>query len=476
MTRDFWETMSMRYFCVHGHFYQPPRENPLTGTIPIESGAKPFPNWNERVHAECYRPNAAMGNFEHLSFNIGPTLCAWLASEHPDTLNMIIAQDRVNVKRFGVGNAIAQPYNHSILPLATYRDKVTQIVWGLADFEHRYGRRAQGMWLPEAAVDLETLNVLADHGIEYIILAPWQANRKEVDVTHPYQVQVNENKKISVFFYHRDLSSGISFNPAITINADQFALHELLPRYAYPRQDDGQPQLILLASDGELYGHHQPLRDYFLSHLLNGASKNVGIEHMYPALWLQKYPPEEKITIRENTSWSCHHGLTRWQGKCGCVPGDGSWKTTLRSALDRLAGRLDRLFEKELAPVIPDPWRLRNAYIHVILGNRPAEDLINEHAGSCLPAETSGKISLLLKAQLERQRMFTSCGWFFEDFDRIEPKNNVAYAAQAIRLAFMATGIDLSDGSRRDLKSVISPVTGLRGDQVLVNYLRLASV
>lgn len=463
----------MHNFCVHGHFYQPSRENPLNGVIPAEPGASPYPNWNERIHAECYKPNADLGNFERISFNLGPTLCAWLAAEHPDTLQKIVAQDRKNVSRLGVGNAIAQPYNHTILPLASRRDKVTQIVWGLVDFERRFGRRPQGLWLPETAVDLETLNLLAEYGIAFTILAPWQADSQDFDLTHPYLVCLEGNKKITVFFFHSGLSSGISFNPALTTNADQFALSELLPSYPKIKGSQSHPRLILLASDGELYGHHQPLRDYFLAHLVNGASENAGLTPIFPALWLQRYPPKETISIRENTSWSCQHGVNRWYGKCDCASGDGVWKTMLRSAFDHLAIRLDDLYEQEISTFIPDPWALRNTYIYALLGIRKIDELITQAVGRSLPTETNTRIGLLLKAQLERQRMYTSCGWFFEDFDRIEPKNNVAYAAQAVRLAFMATGVDLSVELSRDLRKVISPRTGLSGEDVLSNCLGL---
>jgi hypothetical protein len=385
--RRFLEKIGMRYFCVHGHFYQPPREDPHSGEIPIESGAKPYPNWNERIHAECYQPNAALGNFEHISFNLGPTLCAWLAEQHPDTLAQIVAQDRTNLERYGVGNALAQPYNHIILPLASYRDKVTQVVWGMVDFEHRFGRKPQGMWLPETAVDRETLSVLADHGIQFTILAPWQVEGKQVDGARPYRVALDGNRKLVVFFYHSDLSSGISFNPSLTTNADSFALHQLAPLFKGEK-----PQMLMLASDGELYGHHQPLRDYFLAHLVNGASENAGLAPIYPGRWLQTYPPEDTVHIRENTSWSCHHGVARWQAGCGCTPGDGSWKGSLRSALDHLADKLDDIYESELAPTIQDPWALRNGYIYVMLGLRQIDDLIAEAAGHRLPVEINTKI------------------------------------------------------------------------------------
>ena len=209
-------------FCIHGHFYQPPREDPVTGDIPPETGAAPYQNWNERIHAECYRPNAEAGNFGRLSFNIGPTLFAWLAQHDPITHGDIVQQDRQNVQKFGAGNAMAQAYNHSILPLLRKKDKTTQVRWGIADFVHRFGRRPEGMWLPETAVDTETLLVLAEQGIEFTILAPWQADADELDATEPYRVQLPDSHSISVFFYNQDLSGGISFVPQMTINGDHF--------------------------------------------------------------------------------------------------------------------------------------------------------------------------------------------------------------------------------------------------------------
>jgi len=465
--------MSPRFLCVHAHFYQPPREDPFTGMIPIEPGASPYPNWNERIHAECYQPNAELGNFERLSFNLGPTLCAWLAENHPATLQKIVAQDKANVDHYGVGNAIAQPYHHTILPLASCRDKVTQVRWGIADFERRFGRKPLGMWLPETAVDLETLSVLAGHGIAFTILAPWQAATPDLDVRSPYRVHLPAGQDICVFFYHQGLSTGLSFNSSVSTNADQFIQGEVLPHFKPDGKNESNPQLILIASDGELYGHHQPLRDHFLAHLLNGASSSAGIQPVFPARWLQEYPARQVVAIREKTSWSCHHGLTRWMGSCDCTPGNNLWKARLRLALDRLAQALDELYTQAFGQQIADVWALRDGYIQVVLGARSAEDLVAEHACHALTARESRDIQLWLKAQYERQRMFTSCGWFFEDFDRIEPRNNLAYAANAVRLAKIATGADLSGAVLRDLHGVISERTGLRGDQVFKKYLHL---
>jgi alpha-amylase/alpha-mannosidase (GH57 family) len=461
--------MTINSLCIHGHFYQPPREDPLTGIIPSEPGASPFRNWNERIHAECYRPNAQLGNFKQISFNIGPTLFSWMAAHDRVTYQQIIDQDRANVNRFGAGNAIAQAYNHTILPLATSSDKVIQVYWGIADFIHRFRRKPQGMWLPETAVDNETLAVLANQGIEFTILAPWQAADNNIDITEPYLVRLPGGRRITVFFYERDLSGRISFDPSATENADRFAEKDLYPLYHNEKGKRSHPQMVVLASDGELYGHHKPLRERFLSHLLDGASTQRGITPTYPALWLKHYPPMQAISIREHTSWSCHHGITRWMDECACSSLDGKWKSHLRTALDHLGAALDLLYIETVYPLIPKPRILRQRYIHAILGEISTQDLVNEMAGKALTTDQILRIQLLLESQKERQRMFTSCGWFFDDFDRIEPKNNLAYAAQAVRLARLATGEDLAPLAISDLKQVVSPRTGHRAD-LAFNY------
>ena len=460
----------MLSFCIHGHFYQPPREDPLTGAIPAEKGAAPYANWNDRIHAECYRPNAELGNFERISFNFGPTVFSWLETHDPHTYQQILAQDRANVERFGVGNAMAQAYNHTILPLASYHDKVTQVSWGIADFEHRFGRKPQGMWLPETAVDLETLSVLAEQGIEFTILAPWQAEGTNLDFTQPYRVMLAGGLSITVFFYHQQLSAGVSFRPELTADAHQFVASELVPAFR-PAQ---KPQLILVASDGELYGHHQQFREKFLARLLDGASSHVGISTTYPGRWLKEHRPGRSISIREDTSWSCHHGVLRWYEECPCAS-EGKWKVHLRRAMDRLADHLDQVYFRHVGATIVDPWDLRHQYGPVLTGERTPEDLIYEHAQRKLPPLVIRQSATLLRAQYERQRMYTSCGWFFEDFDRIEPKNNLAYAAQAVALTQQATGVDLSEKAKGDFRQVVSPSSGLRGDQVFGDYLERVS-
>lgn len=466
--------MTLNFLCVHGHFYQPPREDPLTGQIPSEAGAAPYPNWNERIYAECYQPNAELGNFERISFNIGPTLHSWLRSHNPEICRLIATQDRANVARHGVGNAMAQVYNHTILPLASRRDKVTQVAWGIADFVESFGRRPQGMWLPETAVDLETLSVLAEQGIQFTILAPWQARVDRLDPTEPYRVALPDGRSITVFFYHRELSAGISFNPNLTTNADAFARTELWGSFSPEKAQRGQRQMLMMASDGELYGHHQQFRDRFLAHLMNGASTGIGLGITYPALWLKTDPARQTVEIQERTSWSCHHGVLRWMGECGCTPGDGRWKIFLRKALNRLAEQLDDLYVEALQPLGIDPWKLRDNYIYVVLNKLSVADLLGEMAGRRVEGDLLERTRLLLLAQWERQRMFTSCGWFFDDFSRIEPRNNVAYAAQAVRLARLATGVNLAPYVREDLKYVISHASGLRGDMVFDHQIQAA--
>jgi hypothetical protein len=456
--------MLIKAFCIHGHFYQPPREDPLTGIIPIESGAAPYTNWNERILEECYRPNAELGNFAKISYNVGPTLMTWMASRDPVTYARIIKQDKENYDRHGVGNAMAQSYNHTILPLANRLDKITQIRWGIADFQFRFGHRPMGMWLPETAVDIETLSILVDEGIEYTVLAPWQAVEYHGDSSLPCWVDLPGKRRLAVFFYDQDLSTRVSFDPGATINADTFLVDTLVPRYKRNPEQDG-PQLYMLASDGELYGHHQKFRDKFLNYLLDGAARRYGIELTFPGLWLKKHPPGQTVKIRENTSWSCHHGVTRWKDECDCTPGS-KWKAPLRKGFSQLAALLDNVYFNALSSFVTDPWELRHQYIHVILGETTAADLVQSMTERMLTEKEFRQVKLLLAAQYERQRMFTSCGWFFDEFDRIEPRNNVAYAAQAVWLTQKATGIDLTDQALNSLKNVKSRRTGLKGEVV----------
>jgi Domain of unknown function (DUF3536)/Glycosyl hydrolase family 57 len=465
--------MSDLEFCIHGHFYQPPREDPLTGLIPDEPGAAPFRNWNQKIDAECYRPNAELGNFEKISFNIGPTMFSWLEINDPDSYEKILKQDRVNHSHFGIGNAMAQGYNHTILPLASHMYKVTQVKWGIADFKHRFGHAPMGMWLPEAAVDYATLEVLADCGILYTILAPWQADTPQVDTGEAYQVALPNGKKIAAFFYDQDLSTRISFDPGATRNADSFLLNYLLPKFRPKSSLNGNAQLIMIASDGELYGHHQQFREKFLERLLNGALVGQPVKTTFPGLWLREHPATKWMGIHENSSWSCHHGVVRWMGDCACTPGGGQWKTFLRTGLNQIASDLDKVYSDTVSQYLADPWQLRHEYIHVFLGEVRVGEYIQSMIGQRLGEDELKRIALLLQSQFERQRMFTSCGWFFEDFDRIEPRNNITHAAQAAWLSFQATGSDLTREAVELFHNVKSQRTGLRGDQVFYEkYLK----
>ena len=450
--------------CIHGHFYQPPREDPISDYVPDEMGAEPFNNWNTRILSECYAPNAQAGNFQNISFNVGPTLFSWIRNFAPDVEKMIIQQERRNYDKFGVGNGMAQGYNHIILPLAKRHDKITQIRWGIKDFEYRFGHKPVGMWLPECAVDLETLEVLSDCAIQFAILAPWQV-RASSGQNGPYLIELpGERPPFTVFCYDQELSTRVSFQPESTTNGDIF-LESLINSRASQKDD-----LILIASDGELYGHHQPFRDRFLSYVLDGGGTKHNIEWTYPARWLLTHEVKNQAELVENTSWSCMHGTERWKQACGCTPG-ADWKKPLRLALDQIAEWVDAKYLDVLSPMFDDPWELRHRYIDVILGQISLVDLCQELAGEKWKPDQLPRVNQLLEAQCERQKMYTSCGWFYDEFHRIEPQNNIAYAAKAVWLTQLATGLDLSPAVLDLLREVKSQKTGLRGDTVFSQTL-----
>lgn len=465
--------MGLNAVCIHGHFYQPPREDPLSGLIPDEIGAEPFRNWNERIHFECYQPNAELGNFERISFNIGPTLFNWMQSYDPITYEAIIAQERRTFKANGIGNGMAQPYNHTILPLASKQDKITQIMWGIADFEHRFGHSPSGMWLPETAVDLETLALMSDHQIRYTILAPWQVELPhDQSIDQPFLVKMpGDRKPMCVFLYNREMSTLVSFVSKSTRNADSFVNEKVFP--FFETQNGSGNRITLIASDGEVYGHHKVFREKFLSHLLNGALQPYKLEMTYPGLWLLDNQPSKYVNLHEFTSWSCMHGVTRWMGECNCTPG-ASWKEFLRLGLEKLAEAIDNEYQTFMLRFTSLIWELRNAYIQVFLGQITMETLLKKYIQAPLTQSDIIKVSMLLAAQYEKQRIFTSCGWFFEHFHRIEPQNNIAYAAQAVWLTEKVTGTDLKPQAMAMLKKVKDERTGLRGDTVFAErYQRI---
>ena len=460
--------MKDRAFCVHGHFYQPPREDPLTGLIPLEPGAAPYSNWNEKIVDDCYRPNAEEGNFNSLSFNLGPTLSAWLAQNHPAIVHRAAMDDRYNEDLHQAGNAMAQTYHHTILPLATREDKITQVHWGIDSFRSTFFRHPKGMWLPETAVDLETLEILAQNGIEFTILAPWQVEG-DIDPRRPYKVNLPAGRTITVFCYDQELSSNISFNASITANADEFTHNSLSGKFT----SDGGDQLVLVASDGELYGHHQKFRYKFLKQLFKSSLQKAGIRSVYPELWLKEHPATDFAQIRELTSWSCMHELKRWCGACACTPHPG-WKEPLRAALNRTAEAIDGLLMELLRDQVPDPQEIRDLAIKV---RDPQFDLRTTLAALGMPnltTDAENRLNLLLHAQFERQRMFASCAWFFEDFDRIEPQNAVRYAANAVHLARKATSIDLASDLIPYFRKVRSGRADIDGGTIFTDFLERA--
>jgi hypothetical protein len=461
--------MSNRYFCIHGHFYQPPREDAITGEIPQEKELLPYHNWNEKIHAECYKPNAELGNFERISFNIGPTLFRWMETFDPVTYQSIIEQENRNYRKYGVGNAIAQPYNHAIMPLAEYRDKLTQVRWGIADFQHRFGHLPDGMWLPEAAVDDDTLEILADCGIKFTILAPWQANKKGIDPTQPYKINLANGKSIVVFFYQMDISTRISFDPGATSDADRFLVEYLLPAYTNNKKEE----LIMAASDGELYGHHQKFRDKFLQRLIRGPVLDGRVQYTFPGLYLQQHPARLACKIEQRTSWSCHHGISRWMEDCGCTPGS-SWKAPLRKAINEIALIIDQSYDNEISGITPDPWLLRDEYIQVMLGKMTILEFAKNFTQKDPGPGKNRWLKALMESQVARQKMFTSCGWFFDELGRIEPRNNIAYAAQSILLAEYAAKKDMAEKAGTLLKNVISTRFNINGQAIFYEYYERA--
>ncbi len=448
--------------CVHGHFYQPPRENPFTGLIPDEPGAEPFKNFNEKIHHECYKPNADLGNFDLISFNFGPTLAGWLQRRFPTTYQRIVAADQYHRRTFGVGNAVAQAFNHSILPLATHRDKITQIAWGVADFCSRFGRMPEGMWLPEMAVDLDTLMVLESQGLRYTILCPFQVrylNGDWVDSRSPYWLRLPNGRRLTILLRDEEISNRLAFDPDLTHDAAQFAqwCRSVI---------QAETGLIIIATDGETFGHHQQNRQYFLQSLLREQAAQVGLRVVAWGDYVQSHPPQREVTLVENTAWSCGHGVSRWSIGCSCTPGNQQWKPRLRTAFDRLAGGVDALYESECRRWIGQPWLLRDSYINVMLGKIDGQELLRQFSTQTIPTDQAIRIIHLLEAERYCQAMYTSCGWFFEDLSRIEPRNNIGYAAMAIEQTRLATGIDMSDSLRSDLTAVKSWITDETGRDV----------
>ncbi|MFZ5905962.1 MAG: DUF3536 domain-containing protein [Nitrospirota bacterium] len=454
-----------RYICIHGHFYQPPRENPWLEDIEIQDSAYPYHDWNERITAECYAPNSAsryldgggrildiVSNYSRISFNFGPTLLSWLESHSPETYQAILDADKQSIEwRSGHGNAMAQVYNHVIMPLAGTRDKRTQVSWGIRDFEHRYRRSPEGMWLAETAADNETLELLAEYGMRFTILAPRQAWRvrkigtgkwkdvrgSRIDPSRAYLCRLPSGRTISLFFYDGPISQAVAFEHLLE-KGEAFA-HRLLSGFSDQRT---WPQLVHIGTDGETYGHHQRFGDMALAYTLSHIERNGLARITNYGEYLEKHPPTHEVQIFENSSWSCVHGIERWKDNCGCNSGghpgwNQAWRKPLREALDWLRDRLSFIYENAASEYLKNPWEARDRYITVILdrSRENGEKFFQEQAARQLSPDENILALKLLEMQRHAMLMYTSCGWFFDELSGLETVQVIQYAGRAIQLS-----------------------------------------
>ncbi len=453
------------YVCVHGHFYQPPRENAWLEAIETQPSAYPYHDWNERVTSQCYLPNSIarindekglvakiVNNYSSISFDFGPTLLSWLESNEPDVYNAVLTADQESQQRFsGHGSAIAQAYNHIIMPLANRRDKYTQVYWGIKDFECRFKRQPEGMWLPETAVDLETLNIMASLNIKFTILAPRQAlyvrkigekdwqevNENTLDTTVPYKVRLSSGAEINVFFYNGAIAADVAFHGLLQ-NGENLA-DRLLRSF---KPDRNNPQLAHIATDGESYGHHHRFGEMALAFALHYIETNKLAQITNYGEFLSLQPPAYEVQIQENSSWSCVHGVERWRSDCGCSnhyhPGwNQKWRAPLRKALDWLRDQVNDECEKATKSLFKDSWEARNEYINVILDRSKGNvrQFMEQHASHKLSRVETSNALKYLENQRHSLLMFTSCGWFFDDLARIETVQVIQYAARVLQLA-----------------------------------------
>lgn len=453
---------------VHAHFYQPTRIDPFTGELPPDPDAAPYRDWNARITAECYRPNAEHGALARASWDLGPTLSHYLADAAPDVLAGFADADR----RGGghkAGPGIAQAFHHAILPYASLRDRRTEIRWGLRDFEVRFGRPATAIWFPETAIDLATLRVAAEAGVKGTVLAPWQADASHLE-RRAYRVDLGEGHHLAVAFYDGDLSSAVSFDASLTSDAEAFAHERIAPRLSSPLAD-GLPPTIVIASDGELYGHHQHFRDLFLRALVDPSpdmpDRGFDVVTLASLLDEQDGHPFPEIRIRERTSWSCHHGVLRWGAECPDVH-DGRWKAPLRGALDRLAGAIDAITEECAAGLagLDDVWAARDGYVDVVLGLVGAHDYATAWLGPHSQADDRHRLAAVLEAQRWRLAMFASDGWYWDDPTRPETAQNLLAAARAVRIVDGLTGTRLEPRLVEDLSILRSPARGIDGSTI----------
>jgi alpha-amylase/alpha-mannosidase (GH57 family) len=474
---------SDRYLCIHGHFYQPPRENPWLETVETQDSAAPYHDWNERITAECYAPNGAarivnrenriiriLNNYGWISFNFGPTLLSWLKDNAPRVYRMILDADVNSRARFsGHGSAMAQVYNHIIMPLASTRDRITQIRWGITDFESRFGRKPEGMWLSETAVDTETLELLAADGIRFVVLAPHQCARvrpiptttgpasdgaaelksealwtetpdASVDTTQPYLVRLKDDRSIAIFFYDGPRSRAIAFEGLLN-DGETFA-RRLLSGY----NGADRPQLVHVATDGESYGHHHRYGEMALAFALRWIATEGHAKLTNYGEFLEKFPPACEAEIVEDTSWSCAHGVERWRSNCGCNGGHAGWnqlwRAPLRAALDGLRDGVAPLVRAKAAGLFPDLDEARNRYIQVVLDRGKQNGFLKRYARPGLSEQERIEALELMELERHAMLMYTSCGWFFDEISGIETVQIIAYASRALQLAASLFGAE----------------------------------
>jgi alpha-amylase/alpha-mannosidase (GH57 family) len=467
------------YVCIHGHFYQPPRENPWLETVETQDSAAPYHDWNERICAECYATNGAariqnvkneitriVNNYARISFNFGPTLLSWLRDNAPRTHRMIVDGERRSRRAYkGHSSAMAQVYNHIIMPLANRRDRITQIRWGIADYQYHFGAPPEGMWLSETAVDAETLQLLAEHGIRFTLLAPHQCKQirslgtagagesaewvstadASVDTSRPYLMRFDSGVSIAVFFYDGPTSRAIAFEGLLNSGEG------LAARLKAGLRDTAEPQLEHVATDGESYGHHHKYGEMALAYALRLLERDRNVKLTNYANHLAQFPPEHECEIVEDTSWSCVHGVERWRSNCGCNGGKAGWnqewRTPLRDGLDAMRDALVPLTEEEGAKLFKNVWEARDSYIDVILhrSDETTDRFIKEQQNHRLSEDERVRALQIMEMQRHAQLMYTSCGWFFDDISGIETVQVIAYAARALQLARQVFGERAAD-------------------------------
>ena len=490
--------LTKRYICIHGHFYQPPRENPWLETVETQDSAAPYHDWNERICSECYATNGAarilnqekqivriVNNYARMSFNIGPTLLSWLKDNAPRTYRMVLDGERRSRKIFkGHSSAMAQVYNHVIMPLANRRDKITQIRWGIADYQAHYGVMPEGMWLAETAVDTETLQLLAMHGLKFTVLAPHQCKRirdmkngdawentpdATVDTTRPYLARFPDGSTIAVFFYDGPTSRAIAFEGLLN-SGENF-----VTRLKAGFRNRAEVELVHVATDGESYGHHHKHGEMALAYALRLLQEDKTVTLTNYGSFLALFPPEYECQVVDDSSWSCSHGVERWRSNCGCNGGrpgwNQQWRAPLRAGLDDLRDSLTPLTEQEGSMLFRDVWAARNAYVRVILDRNPetVESFLRDHQHHRLSPGERVRALELMEMQRHAQLMYTSCAWFFDDVAGIETVQIIAYAARVLQLAHCLFGqkaADLEEVFLQHLTQAISndPSSGTGAD------------